>query len=54
MLTMIVAALVTHGADPFGRKEMALLYLLFYITLFIVGSRKYSIDYLLTGKSTDS
>jgi putative oxidoreductase len=51
MVTMFVAAFVSHGADPFGRKETALLYLLFYITLFIIGSRKYSIDYLLTRSS---
>ncbi len=48
IFTMIVAAFVTHGADPFGRKEMALLYILIYITLLVLGSRKYSIDYLLT------
>jgi putative oxidoreductase len=47
MFTMFVAAFITHGADPFGKKEMALLYLLFYLALFVIGSRKYSIDYLL-------
>lgn len=54
MFTMLMAAFVSHGADPFRQKEMALLYLLFYVTLFILGSRKYSIDYLLTRKNTDS
>ena len=53
IITMFVAAFVAHGADPFGRKEMSLLYLLFYITLFVLGSRKYSIDYLLTRKTKD-
>jgi putative oxidoreductase len=47
MVTMLVAAFVSHGADPFGRKETALLYLLIYLTLFVIGSRKYSVDYLL-------
>ena len=47
MITMFVAAFITHGPDPFGKKEMALLYLLFYLALFVIGSRKYSIDYLL-------
>ena len=51
MITMFVAAFIAHGADPFGRKELALLYLLFYITLYVIGSRKYSIDYLLTRKT---
>jgi len=54
MITMIVAGFVAHSADPFGRKEIALLYLLFYITLFVLGSGKYSIDYLLTRKSAGS
>jgi putative oxidoreductase len=41
---MLVAAFVAHAGDPFGKKEMALLYLLVYITLFITGPGKYSID----------
>ncbi len=47
MITMLVAAFIAHGADPFRQKEVALLYLLIYLTLFVTGSRKYSIDYLL-------
>jgi len=54
IITMFVAAFITHGADPFGRKEVAVLYILFYITLLVVGSRKYSIDYLLTKNTPDS
>jgi putative oxidoreductase len=52
--TMLVAAFISHGPDPFGRKEIALLYLLFYLTLLVIGSRKYSIDYLLTRKTSKS
>ncbi len=51
IITMAVAAFVAHGSDPFGRKEIALLYLLFYLTLLVIGSRKYSIDYLITRKA---
>ena len=51
MVTMFVAAFVSHGADPFRRKEVALLYLLFYLALLVLGSRKYSVDYLLTRKT---
>lgn len=51
MFTMIVAAFIAHGPDPFRQKEMALLYLLIYLTLFVIGSRKYSIDYLLNTQS---
>lgn len=50
LITMFVAAFITHGPDPFQRKEMALLYLLFYIALLIIGSRKYSLDYLISRK----
>jgi putative oxidoreductase len=49
-LTMFVAAFISHGPDPFRRKELALLYLLFYITLLVTGSRKYSVDYLISKK----
>jgi len=48
MFTMLVAAFVAHADDPFRQKEMALLYFLFYLALLVVGSRKYSLDYLLT------
>jgi len=51
IITMAVAAFVAHGGDPFRQKEMALLYLLIYLTLVVTGGRKYSIDFLLTGKS---
>ena len=48
IITMLVAAFITHGSDPIGKKELALLYLLIYLTLLVVGSRKYSLDYLIT------
>lgn len=50
IVTMFVAAFVSHGADPFRRKETALLYLLFYLAFLVLGSRKYSVDSLITRK----
>ena len=47
MITMVVAAFHIHGADPFAKKEMALIYLAGYIFLFIVGFGKYSVDHML-------
>ena len=44
IITMLVAAFVAHADDPFGKKEMALLYLVVFITLLITGPGKYSID----------
>ena len=51
MIAMLVAAFISHGPDPFRQKEMALLYFLIYLALLVIGSRKYSFDYLMTRKS---
>ena len=51
MITMLVAAFISHGPDPFRQKEMALLYFLIYLALLVIGSRKYSFDYLMTRNS---
>ncbi len=51
IVTMAVAAFIAHGADPFGRKEMALLYLVTYVVLLLTGSGKYSVDRLISGKN---
>ena len=50
IITMAVAAFMIHGADPFGKKEMAILYLLVYVVLFIAGSGRYSLDSILNNK----
>jgi len=44
---MFVAAFVFHANDPFSSKEMAILYLLIYLTLLFTGSGKISVDYLI-------
>lgn len=44
IFTMAIAAFVIHGSDPFGQKEMALLYLVAYAGLFLTGPGKYSLD----------
>lgn len=51
-ITMLVAVLVIHAADPVSVKEPALHFLLMYIVLFFAGSGKYSIDYLLQSNRT--
>ena len=50
ILAMFVAAFVTHGDDPWARKEFAVLYLVPYIFLFFSGAGKYSVDNLLSEK----
>lgn len=55
IITMLVAVIFIHAADPVAVKESALHYLLVYIVLLFAGSGKYSIDYLLQSKiATDS
>ncbi|MBC6491291.1 DoxX family protein [Flavihumibacter stibioxidans] len=54
IITMLVAALVFHGADPFAKKELSLQFLLAYVVLLLAGSGKYSVDYLLQGNRPES
>lgn len=44
MFTMIVAAFVVHGDDPFARKELALMYLSVFTALACVGAGRFSVD----------
>lgn len=50
LITMLVAALIVHINDGFGRQEFALLYAIIYLTIAQVGAGKYSLDYLITKK----
>ena len=42
--TMAVAGLIVHGADPYGRKELALVYLVSYLALWAIGPGRLSLD----------
>ena len=48
--TMLVAFFVVHAADPFARKEMALLYLGMFIVIALVGPGRLSVDAILRAK----
>ncbi len=50
IVTMAVAAFIAHGADPFGRKELALLYLVSFVLLLLTGGGKFSLDYFVGRK----
>lgn len=50
IITMLVAAFIAHGEDPFSRKELALMYVLVYVTLLVFGGGKYTVDNLIRGK----
>ena len=43
-ITMFVAAFIVHSDDPFATKEKALLFLVIYIVIMLVGPGRYSID----------
>ncbi|MGB0176565.1 MAG: DoxX family protein [Owenweeksia sp.] len=44
IITMVIASLIIHGNDPFGRKEMSLLYLGGYLAIALLGPGKWSAD----------
>ena len=43
-ITMFVAAFMVHSADPFSVKEKALLFLVIFIVIMLLGPGKYSVD----------
>lgn len=50
VITMLVAFGVVHAADPWVKKEMALLYAIPFITLMLTGPGRLSLDALIGAK----
>lgn len=50
IITMAVAAFMIHSNDAFAVKEMALLYLVLFITILVYGSGKFALGGLISGK----
>lgn len=48
VITMAVAGLFVHSADPFSKRETSLLYLSIYLLIFASGPGKYSIDGMIS------
>ena len=48
IVTMVVAATVAHGGDPFSVKEKPLVFILVFLMLLVFGSGRYSIDGLIS------
>ena len=42
--TMLVAAFVVHFSDPWGKKELAVIYLIGFVSIALLGPGKYSLD----------
>jgi putative oxidoreductase len=50
-ITMIVAYFIAHAKDPFDAKQIAFVYLLLSIVIFVLGSGKFSVDRLIFKQS---
>lgn len=50
IVTMITAGFIIHGDDPFGKKELALLYLAPFVTLLFSGPGRFSLDRMFANK----
>lgn len=50
LVTMLVAAFVIHGGDPWKKKEFALLYAVPFLTLVFTGGGRYSLEAMLGKK----
>jgi putative oxidoreductase len=51
IINMMVVAFIVHGKDLISKKELALLYLLIYITIALFGAGRFSLDNVLGGGS---
>ncbi len=47
IFTMMVAFFIIHASDPFAVKELAFVYLVVYILMYVTGPGKFSLDYLV-------
>jgi putative oxidoreductase len=50
VINMFVAGIIFHAADPFATKEKALLFLIIFVSLVLLGGGKYSINKLFPSK----
>ncbi|MEX2574627.1 MAG: DoxX family protein [Balneolaceae bacterium] len=46
IINMSVVVFIAHADDPFGRKELGLFFLITFVTLFLTGPGRYSLDRL--------
>jgi putative oxidoreductase len=53
-VTMTMAALIVHRADPFMKKEFALCYAVAAVVLLVAGPGKYSLDARLFGSGSSA
>ena len=46
----VVAFFMVHGGDPFAERELAFVYLVAFVTLFLTGPGRYSLGKMMRGK----
>lgn len=46
-IVMLVAAFMIHWGDPWRKKELALIYFVGYLAIYLLGPGKYSLDWRL-------
>lgn len=51
VITMLVAAFVHHADDPWGKKELALLYAVSFLALVFAGGGRFAADALLENRA---
>lgn len=54
LFTMSVAAFVVHGADPFEKRELSLLYLSIYVIIVTLGAGRFSVDGMIEKRKRSS
>jgi putative oxidoreductase len=52
IIAMLVAIFHAHASDPFGKKELAVVYLVIFIGFLVLGPGRYSVDTLVGGKGS--
>ncbi len=50
IFTMIIATFVIHANDPFATKELAMLYLLIFVIMYLAGPGSIAIDYFFASR----
>lgn len=51
LVTMLTAVFFAHAADPYEKKELALVYLVPFVSLVFTGPGRFSLDHLLWGRA---
>lgn len=50
VITMLVAAFVVHGEDPFSKKEFALVYAIPFLLMIFSGAGRFSLDQVMQNR----